>query len=120
MYLITTYHNQRTQPIVKHYQLLQGKAMISPQELGIGSMTMEEYARVMPGESYWRERISKEIEAEIVKECSNESCRCDVRNAGLQVALDIARGYISSNNKDISGDLIEAKNRIQKSRKWNG
>ena len=38
----------------------------------------------------------------------------------LSRCADIARGHISSNNKDISGDLIEAKNRIQKSRKWNG
>ena len=115
MCLTTTYHNQRTQPIVKRYQLLQGKAMISPQELGIGNLTMEEYARVMPGESYWRERIAKEIWMEFDGD-DIEVWLSEV----LSRCANIARGYISSNNKDISGDLIEAKNRIQKSRKWNG
>lgn len=115
MCLTTTYHNQRTQPIVKRYQLLQGKIMISPQELGIGSLTMEEYARVMPGESYWRERIAKEIWMEFDGD-DVEVWLSEV----LSRCADIARGHISSNNKDISGDLIEAKNRIQKSRKWNG
>ena len=36
--------------------------MISPQEPSNG-MSNEEYARVMTGEKYWREHITKEIEA---------------------------------------------------------
>lgn len=67
------------------------ETMISPQEYGEG-MSMEEYARVMPGEKYWRERIAREIENEILTECTNTKCKCDIRNSVLKLAVDIARG----------------------------
>ena len=45
---------------------------------------MEEYARVMPGEKYWRERIAKEIE----DKCScSWQCTC----GAIDMAF-IARG----------------------------
>ena len=53
---------------------------------------MEEYARVMPGEKYWREHIAKEIENEIINTCVNPKCKCDIRNSVLKLAIDIARG----------------------------
>ena len=53
---------------------------------------MEEYARVMPGEKYWRERIAQEIENEILTTCTNPKCKCDIRNSVLKLAVDIARG----------------------------
>ena len=59
------------------------ETMISPQEYGEG-MSMEEYARVMPGEKYWRERIAREIE----DKCScSWQCTC----GAIDMAF-IARG----------------------------
>jgi len=59
------------------------ETMISPQEYSEG-MSMEEYARVMPGEKYWRERIAQEIE----DKCScSWQCTC----GAIDMAF-IARG----------------------------
>lgn len=49
--------------------------MISPQQPADG-LPMEEYARVMPGEKYWRERIAREI----------------LNATGCEDAADVARG----------------------------
>lgn len=66
--------------------------MISPQEPSRGGMSNEEYARVMPGEKYWREHIAKEIEAGFCNGANGcygvNKEHCDI----LKECADIARG----------------------------
>lgn len=39
-----------------------------------------------------RDQIAKEIEEELVLECANPACSCNVKNPALKLAANIARG----------------------------
>ena len=75
--------------------LMTEETMISPQEYGEG-MSMEEYARVMPGEKYWREHIAKEIETEFMAEGADMASNHELMNkremAIWKLCAAIARG----------------------------